>query len=549
MGVPIPDGGSGSRVDVRNRLEVEERSPVTGWWKELGTRIDARADRGTEGFGRRAALRTAILTGVTAAGAVALGQPPAFASGSSYVVKDPLTNNTCILPSGDTTGQTDTTNINQALAANLNGQNVVLAAGVFYVNSPLLIPPGGVLKGQFANENTEISVHAWGSCISAVPAWKPVTIAGGTVDAVVACVGKEAGGYPFSGDECKVYGLMIDCRQVPRTLSSVDGLQIFGGVSRTHLERVLIAHPPRCGFNMVNDSFGNGPDATHLERVDVRYPGGVGFNHIKISDCTYFDCLCENGGADGFYIQNGSNCVWTDCRSEHNAGNGYTYLCTSTSTGSGVARLVGCSSDRNEAHGIYITSSNGSGAPLVLSACAFRRDGRQGNVGGGVFAGITVSSYPGPVQIGGCSVWPGVDDDNTGNSSPNHGLRLADNTAATRVIVGASYIQGAGDFLSDDGTTGEVRWGTDVVGASGPTSDPTVRGPRMGDDGKLSAGHATVNSSCVNANSIIQLTPGFVNGGTPGILRVSARNAGTSFEVTSTSSGDMSSFSWQIMNP
>jgi len=512
------------------------------------TRTGVSADTSTEGIGRRAALRTAVLAGVTAVGAVALGQRPTFASGNPFVVTDPLTNNTCILPSGDTTGQTDTVNINQALAANLNGQNVVLAAGVFYVDSPILIPPGGVLKGQFANEVATLSVHAWGSVITAVSTWAPVTIAGGPVNAVVACVGQQAGGYTVGGHEHKVYGVMIDCAQVSSSLTSVDGLQIFGGVARAHFERVLTAHAPNCGFNMVNDTFGNGPFAAHLQRVNVRYSGGVGFNHIKIPDCTYFDCLCENAGADGFFIQNGSNCVWTDCRSEHNAGNGYTYLSTSTSTGSGGARLVGCSSDRNEAHGIYITSSNGSALPLALSACAFRRDGRQGNVGGGVFAGITVASYPGPVQVSGCTVWPGVDDDGTGTSSPNHGMRLANNTNTTQVVVGASYIQGAGDFLSDDGTTKDVRWGPDVVGAFGTTSNPTLRGPRMGES-QLSGGHATVNCKCVNANSIIQLTPGFVNGGTPGILRVSGRNAGASFEVTSTSGSDLSSFTWQIMNP
>lgn len=52
-------------------------------WQELGRRIDTRIGRGVEKAGRiisrRAALRTAILTGATAAGAVALGQRPAFA--------------------------------------------------------------------------------------------------------------------------------------------------------------------------------------------------------------------------------------------------------------------------------------------------------------------------------------------------------------------------------------------------------------------------------------------------------------------------------------
>lgn len=52
-------------------------------WRQLGSRIDTRIGRGAEKAGRivsrRAALRTAILTGASAIGAVALGQRPAFA--------------------------------------------------------------------------------------------------------------------------------------------------------------------------------------------------------------------------------------------------------------------------------------------------------------------------------------------------------------------------------------------------------------------------------------------------------------------------------------
>ena len=520
-----------------------EGLPV-GHSRVFETEDDQPTGTGVQPLGRRAAL----IAGATTLGAVALGSRLAFASGGSFVLTDPLTNNTCILPSGDITGKTDATNINQALAANLNGQNVVLAAGRFYVNAPIIIPPGGVLKGQFANENTRLSNHAWGSCISAVATWAPTSVPGGAVNAVLACVGANAGGYPTPGQESKVYGVMIDCAQLPRSLTNVDGLQIFGDMSRPHLERVLVAYAPQHGFNMVNDSTGSGPDAAHLERVNVRYPTRVGFNHIRISDCTYYDCLCENAGGDGFYIQNGSNSVWTACRSEHNGGNGYTYDCTNPNTGSGGVRLVGCSSDRNEAHGIFITSTNGSGVPLVLSGCAFRRDGAQKNAGGGPFAGITVSLYPGSVLVSGCNVWPGVDDNSHGVPSPNHGMRLFQNTSRTRVIVGSSYIQGAKDFLSDDGTTPDVRWGTDVVGAFGTTSSPTLRQPRMG-HAVLSGGSARVDCSCVNENSIIQLTHGFTNGGTPGILRVSVRTPGSSFVVTSSSSNDQSGFDWQIMNP
>lgn len=113
------------------RYAARERGPSVISWRQIGTKINASVGRGSdrpgqaltrrdgdgERPGRRAALRTGILAGATAVGAVALAQRPGSASASSYVVTDPLTNNTCVLPSGDTSGATDTTNINGALAA------------------------------------------------------------------------------------------------------------------------------------------------------------------------------------------------------------------------------------------------------------------------------------------------------------------------------------------------------------------------------------------------------------------------------------------------
>lgn len=53
-------------------------------WKDIGTKFDARVGKGTERLARRVsrrdALRTAVITGATTVGALALGQRPAFAT-------------------------------------------------------------------------------------------------------------------------------------------------------------------------------------------------------------------------------------------------------------------------------------------------------------------------------------------------------------------------------------------------------------------------------------------------------------------------------------
>jgi hypothetical protein len=64
----------------------------------------------------------------------------------------------------------------------------------------------------------------------------------------------------------------------------------------------------------------------------------------------------------------------------------------------------------------------------------------------------------------------------------------------------------------------------------------------------LVAGTVTVSTTAVAANSRIFLTAQST-GGTAGALRISARSAGTSFTITSTSGTDTSTVAWHIVGP
>jgi hypothetical protein len=398
------------------------------------------------------------------------------------------------------------------------------------------------LHGDFANENSEYAVGHWGSIIQPSSSWSPGSC---PADGVIAVLGHAAEGNPPIAYEHKLYGIMLDCQYLPRG-SGTDGIQFYGNTWRPHLERVLVMRPPGNGVNYVFDPDGNSPGAVRLNRVNVRYPGGYGFNHYRISDCTYIDCLVENAHNDGFRITNAANGTFIGCRSEHNAGNGYTFVCTNSATGSGGVRFLGCSSDNCTANGIAITSTNNSGVPVQLTGCTFRRDGYNDGNGGGGYAGIRVSEYPGTVQISGCAVWPGVEDDGTGPNIPEIGMVLAGNTARTYVIVGASYIQGASSAISDDGSAAGVYYGMDVLAATGTTSDPAVQGPRQG-SATLSGGTVTVRCTSVTSTSKIFLTNSTLD--EPGVLRACELIPGAGFTVTSSSELDSSSFFWQIANP
>lgn len=90
----------------------------------------------------------------------------------------------------------------------------------------------------------------------------------------------------------------------------------------------------------------------------------------------------------------------------------------------------------------------------------------------------------------------------------------------------------------------------------------TVSGPQRSENGfgvkegtnlrmgtaTLVGGTVTVANTSVAANSRIFLTAQSV-GGTAGALAVTARTAGTSFTITSTSGTDTSTVAWMIVEP
>lgn len=100
-----------------------------------------------------------------------------------------------------------------------------------------------------------------------------------------------------------------------------------------------------------------------------------------------------------------------------------------------------------------------------------------------------------------------------------------------------------------EGTTGNIIWDKDiklnVAGNGFYVKEGT--NATMG-VATLVAGTVTVNTTKVTANSRIFLT-GQSDGGTVGFQRVSARTAGTSFTITSSSGSDTSTVAWVLLEP
>lgn len=382
--------------------------------------------------------------------------------------------NTTYSGGADPTGASDSTSaINAALTAcsNAGGGTVYLPAGTYKTTAPLIIPPGVALVGDRANEVATYLDATYGTVIKPSASWSHGASAW---NGIISILNQTSGGYSVTSEEQKIYGLMLDCHllQTAGTSTTTDGIQFYGGVARAHIENVLVAQPPQNGVGLVFVS-GSAAGALRAVRVNVRYAGGFGFLHDRGSDATYVDCLTENCTSDGYSITNLSNGVMIGCRAEHNGGNGFTYVCTNSSTGSGTALLSACTTDRNEDNGIEIFSSNNSGVPVQLAGCRFRRDGRNGGSGGGSFAGIYVHAYPSIVQMSGTTTFPGVSDSGTETNSPDIGLRIHSNSGSGYVVGAACYFQGANQGKADDGTSAAVTFAASYK-ASGTTGSPTV---------------------------------------------------------------------------
>jgi hypothetical protein len=130
---------------------------------------------------------------------------------------------------------------------------------------------------------------------------------------------------------------------------------------------------------------------------------------------------------------------------------------------------------------------------------------------------------------------------NAGNAQTTIDSHIADTSAhgVTGDVVGTSDTQDlSGKTFTDDVVIGTAGRGVNIKEGSNA---------RMGAS-TLVAGTVTVNTTAVTASSRIMLT-GQDSSGTHGELTISARVAGTSFTITSSSATDTRSVAWILFEP
>jgi hypothetical protein len=470
--------------------------------------------------------RSALLAGAgaTAGAGILLPDPGAHASTTS----DSQVPLAALQPSGDTTGAMDTANIQNALDS-ASGNEVLLTAGTFYINAPIVMSvSGSILRGVAGNV---LSLTDYGTVIQA--AASSSTVAGFSGSEMISLV---------SGEEQHISGLTLDGTNAPSGTNGIDG----GTASDVLLYNIGINNVPGMGISQNGSN-----DAWRASVVNVHRAGASGFV-IDGTDQTWENCIAQGSnvggsGAPGWSIATCDNSKFIGCRSENTngTGNGWTYT-GSNNAATGVM-FIGCSTNQSGGHGIELTTNvNAGGPPVTLVGCRFGNDGFNPfntGTGGGSFAGIFITNADSPILINGCVVAPAAAT--TGNS-PEFGLRLtsANGNGRDRVQVTGSEIWGASAPVSTDSTDStQLRIDPSCVLSSGTGPSPTHTA--LSGTATLVAGRVAVSCPPITAKSMIMMTCQ-TPGGTQGFLSV-AITPGTGFRITSTSSTDTSTVGYSIV--
>lgn len=347
-----------------------------------------------------------------------------------------------------------------AIAAASPGQTVGVPPGQYKVRAPIIVKPYVGLAGA-PGTPLVASWAEYGSVIKPGPDWAQ---GGAPLNAVVLMLSQALGGYSTASEEQHFSHLMISGSALPAG-QAVHGLASVDQVKRVQLREVHIARMTGDGVHQEYPQAQ--PDGWTAFHVFSRYNAGNGYT-LRSADSNWTKCLATNSGADGWSLNTTANTQYNGCRSEWSAGNGYRYVCSNNRNAAGGITFTDCRTDRSAQNG-FLVDQSAVGVPLLLTGCSFKRDG---GAGGTTYAGLALRSYPAPVVVAGCVVFPGVNDDGSGVNGPYSGLKI---NSTKQALLSSCYIQGVNRAWTVDSSP---RSCAACAWATGPTYAPVaISGP------------------------------------------------------------------------
>jgi len=362
----------------------------------------------------------------------------------------------------------DTTAIQNAINACPAGGIVWFPAKTFRVTAPIILLPTITLEGTHGNRvfyNSAPLSTPQPSMIKAAS-----TFSG---SAVIRMLDKEEGGYANESTGQRITNLTIDGSAI--SSGTIRGIYATGNVREVIIHNVAVQFMPHNGIAAGNytrtDSSVQKPYSWYVTETIARSCGNFGFSVGNMSDSNFVSCQSLYSGVSGWFISNNANTVFTNCRSEWSGQHGF-YVTGSWGTspaGSGGAVFTGCTTDRSNYNGFYVDAT-GNG-PITFNGCYARRDGRNGNSGGGSYAGFKASAATVPVLVDSLVTYPGNNDDTTGTVSPQYGASFNGNSYVS--VSGASFLHGVTTGFYDGGSNTVLRRGPNIGERTGSPSSPT----------------------------------------------------------------------------
>ena len=362
-----------------------------------------------------------------------------------------------LIPSGDTTGATDTGAINGALAAAPLGGIVALQPGTWYTDLPLEIPPQVTLAGSHSSH-----IDATTVCIMPVAAF--------TGAAAILMVDQATGGYSVVSSQQQILNITVEGSNL--TGSAIDGIQAQGYVHGVILQDVQIRDMPAHGIATVTNSSGN-PYSWRGTRIAANTCGTHGFSVASLTDSTWIDGEAIGCGQNGWNLSGApSNSHFIGCRAEYSGashisgqGNGFNLSgAWGTGTGAGGCQFTNCSTDGNWGAGVAISATGD--VPVVFNGLMLRRDG-YGDAGA-YQSGLCLDAAGIPVTVGGLSVYPGIALVSYANS-PVYGVYCH---GSVYFSLASGWIHAATTAISTGSNT-ICRISPNIGTATGTTSSPT----------------------------------------------------------------------------
>jgi hypothetical protein len=350
----------------------------------------------------------------------------------------------------------DTAVIQAALTAAQPGDTIYLPAGTYRTSAPLTVPPGVTLRGSHGDHFDNLT--GWTQVNARI---KPLATFSGV--ACILILDAPLGGYAAKSCEQRLLDLTLDGTALPGG-NTVDGIQAQGTIRGMIYENLSIkkfgGHAIYFTYNFsAPPGLPQAPYSNRLRRIVASDCGGNTYSFNNMTDSTLMDVESIGSAGYGFFLSGCGNSTLIACRAEWNL-RGFHIV-----PGNAQLSLIGCSTDRNTQNGMLITGGS-AGATVAITNARLNRDGRNGNSGGGGYAGLTVDTCPAMVVATDINVLTGVDDDGSGTRSPQYGVN----------VLGSAYVAVTSGILNA-ATTGFRDGGTNTTLLRGPNVGELVGNP------------------------------------------------------------------------